>query len=305
MATTYSDQFFLIDPYSPPPPGTAINFVRLDLIDQNDDGLIGGSNFDSVDGSDIISSWDGDTVTINVPGVGDVTYTGTTFYLADGRRVFTPNDGQVLQDGTLVSTSWVTTDAPLIVPSELGPTCFTPGAQIVTDRGPAPIETLAPGDRVRTRDHGFQPVRWIGRATFAAEGIFAPVLIKKGALGNRTDLKVSQQHRILVTGWRAQLFLGQDEALIAAHHLVNGDSIRLAPGGSVTYIHLLFDQHEIITASGLHSESFHPAAAIETADRDTLREVAQFFPELYLDAAVRIPAARQVARRHEAQLLAS
>lgn len=304
MPTTYNDQFFAIDPYSSPPPGTTMNFVRLDLTDQNNDNLVGRLDNDSLDGSDITNSWDGDTVTINVPGVGDVTYTGTTFYLADGRKFFTPNDGQVLQNGTLVSTTWVTTDAPLIVPDELGPACFTPGARIVTDQGLVVVEAIRPGDRVRTRDNGFQTVRWVGHESFAAEGIYAPVLIERGALGNRAQLMVSQQHRILVSGWQAQLFLGTDEALIAARHLVNDRSIRIVEGGRVTYIHLLFDRHEIITANGLHSESFHPAAAVERRDRDTLREVIRLFPEISPEAATRTPAARQVARRHEAALIA-
>ena len=95
MATSYTDQFFTIDPYNPPPAGTAMNFTRLTLIDQNDDDDFDRLDNDSVDGFDITSSWPGDTVTVDVPGVGFVTYTGVTFYLSDGRQVFTPNDGQI------------------------------------------------------------------------------------------------------------------------------------------------------------------------------------------------------------------
>ena len=304
MPTTYNDQFFIIDPYSPPPAGTAMNFVRYDLVNQTTDNDIDRFDGDSINGIDVTASYRGDTVTINVPGVGNVTYTGVTFYLADGTQVFTPIDGQVLQNGTLVSTTWVSTQGPLIVPDDLGPACFTPGAQIVTDHGLVAVEAIRPGDRVRTRDNGFQTVRWVGRESFAAEGAYAPVLIERGALGNRAPLMVSQQHRILVSGWQAQLFLGTDEALIAARHLVNNRSIRIIEGGSVTYIHLLFDRHEIITANGLHSESFHPAAAIERRDRETLHEVIRLFPDISPETATRTPAARQVARRHEAALIA-
>ena len=304
MPTSYSDQFFVIDPYSPPPAGTAMNFVNYTLIDQDDDLDFEAAGGDTVNGSDITNSWPGDTVTINVPGVGNVTYTGVTFYLADGTRVFTPNDGQVLQNGTLVSTTWVSTQGPLYV-KELGPTCFTPGTMIKTESGLRLIETLSVGDLVHTRDRGLQPLRWIGRSTHAATGVSAPVLIRKGALGNRADIRVSQQHRILVTDWRAQVYLGADEVLVAAKDLVNGADIRIVEGGTVEYLHLLFDQHEIITASGLHSESYHPAHATGVQDRATLVELARLFPELTSSQSRKARAARQVARTFEGRLLAA
>ncbi len=304
MPTTYNDQFFIIDPYSPPPAGTVMNFTHFNLVDQNNDDDFDRFNNDSIDGTDITSSWAGDTVTINVAGVGNVTYTGVTFYLADGRRVFTPNDGQALQNGTLVSTTYVSSQGPLLV-KELGPTCFTPGAMIKTPDGLRAIEDLAVGDRVITRDHGPQPLRWIGRKSFAAQGIFAPVLISRGALGNRADIMVSQQHRVLITGWQAQLYMGVDEALVAAKELVNGSSIRIKSGGMVEYIHLLFDRHEIITASGLHSESYHPAHAASSERGGALPELLQMFPGLAESPARHVPAARQVARRFEASLIAA
>ncbi len=304
MPTSYSDQFFLIDPYSPPPAGTAMNFVNYTLVDQNDDADFDRFNGDSVNGVDITSSYPGDTVTINVPGVGNVTYTGVTFYLADGSRVFTPNDGQVLQNGTLVSTTWVSAQGPLLV-SELGPTCFTPGTLIKTDHGLRPIEELKVGDLVHTRDRGLQPLRWIGRNKYQAQGVFAPVLIAKGALNNRVDVLVSQQHRILITGWQAQIYMGADEVLVAAKDLVNGRDIVIREGGEVEYLHLLFDQHEIITASGLHSESYHPAHATGVQDRATLAELARLFPGLINGQAGKARAARQVARSYEGRLLAA
>jgi len=143
MPTTYTDQFYLMDPYNPPPVGTVLNFSVLNLTDQNDDNDFDRFNNDRVDGVDITASYPGDIVTVNVPGVGNITYTGTTFYLADGRQAFTPTDGQVLENGTLVSSSGVTTQGPLTVP-EMGPTCFTPGAMIDTGSGARLVETLNP-----------------------------------------------------------------------------------------------------------------------------------------------------------------
>ncbi len=304
MPTIYTDQFFLFDPFNPPPAGTAINFTRLEITDQNDDLDFDRFDGDSVDGSDISRSFPGDVVTINVPGIGNVTYTGITFYLADGRQVFTPNDGQVLQDGVLVSTTWVSGQGPLNIP-DIGPTCFTLGTMIETGKGPCRIEDIAKGDLIMTRDKGLKPVLWIGSSTFAAEGASAPVLIQKGALGNDTDMMVSQQHRMLISGWQAELYMGVDEALVAAKYLINGDTIRIVDGGEVTYFHLLFDRHEIVMAAGIPSESYHPQHAASSGDREIQAAFLKLSPNLHLDQPEGSGAARHVARQHEGCLMAA
>ena len=61
---TYSDQFFLIDPSAPPAPGTSLTYVNYTLTDQNNDGDFDRFNNDSINGSDITSSYAGDTVTV-------------------------------------------------------------------------------------------------------------------------------------------------------------------------------------------------------------------------------------------------
>ena len=86
--------------------------------------------------------------------------------------------------------------------------CFTRGTLIKTDQGERPIEELAAGDMVLTMDHGYQPIRWIGSSKRAATGDLAPILIRKGALGNDRDLRVSPQHRMLLQGWQAELLFG-------------------------------------------------------------------------------------------------
>ncbi len=303
MPTTYSDQFYLIDPYSPPPAGTQMNFVNLNLTDQNDDGDFDRFNNDSIDGTDITASWPGDTVTINVPGVGNVTYTGVTFYLADGRRVFTPNDGQVLQNGTLVSTTWVSSQGPLLV-NQLGPPCFAAGTLIRTAHGDRRVEDLAPGDLVETLDHGPQPIRWIGRTSVSGRGEHAPVLFRAGAIGNLNDLRVSPQHRILIRGWQTELYYGRSEVLVPAKHLINGDTIRREPVAEVEYYHLMFERHEVIWSEGALSESFYPGDQILLKDRSVMAELLTLFPELAdRNAAPCRQTARLTLKRREAMLL--
>jgi len=56
MPTTYSDQFFIIDPYNPPPAGTAMNFTRYTLTGQDDDSDFEAARGDTVNGINITDS---------------------------------------------------------------------------------------------------------------------------------------------------------------------------------------------------------------------------------------------------------
>lgn len=182
--------------------------------------------------------------------------------------------------------------------------CFTPGARIDTANGPRPVEDLCPGDLVLTRDAGPQPLVWVGRRRVPAAGVLAPVAIPAGMYGGRAPLLVSPQHRVLVTGWQAEVLFGAPEVLVPALHLVDGDRVIRRPGGHVTYIHLLFDRHHLVRADGLWSESFHPgAAALPHMDRDAREELLSLFPDLDRDVEQYGPAARPTLRAHEARLL--
>lgn len=304
MPTIYKDQFYTLDPGNPPSAGTPVTFQRYEFTDANDDGLIRPNESDTWDGSIVSSVWENDTVTINVPGVGDVTYTGTTFYLADGRPpVFTPTDGQVLQNGTFVSSTYVTTSTEMPV-ANTGPTCFVPGTLIDTPMGRKPIEQLVEGDLVTTMDAGPQPIRMILRGTFRAVGDAAPVLFAAGALGNRRPLMVSPQHRMLISGWRAEILYGHEEVLIPAKHLINGTSITQLPGGEVEYIHLLFDDHQVIFGGGIPSESYLPAQVAWQHNPKAKQQMLQSFAAAAdADPAPEAKTARPVMRWWEASAM--
>ncbi len=304
MPTAYEDQFFTVDPGAPPAVGTTLTFQRVEFIDEDDDGNIETGTGDTFNGTVITRVWQDDTLTVNVPGVGDVTYTGVTFYLASGSPVFTPTDGQVLQDGTFVSSSFVTTPTQTAV-SDFGPTCFTPGTWIGTPTGPRLIEELQVGDLVRTLDEGPQAIKMILDDSFRAVGDFAPIRFAKGAIGNGAPLVVSPQHRMLITGWQAELYFGQREVMVAAKHLVNGDTIRQVSGGSVRYIHLLFEAHQIVFAQGVPSESYFPGHALNASEDATKSEVQLLFPQLTHRETESWQTVRPVLKRFEAVLMAA
>jgi Hint domain len=140
--------------------------------------------------------------------------------------------------------------------AEVACVSFTRGTRITMATGAqVPIEDLASGDRVLTRDDGAQAIRWIGQTTLRATGSFAPVMIRKGALHNENDLIVSPDHRLFVWQREDALGTGRSELLVKVRHLINGRSVVQLDGGFVDYFQLLFDDHQIIYAEGIAAES--------------------------------------------------
>ncbi|WP_380055727.1 Hint domain-containing protein [Falsihalocynthiibacter sp. SS001] len=170
------------------------------------------------------------------------------------------------------------------------PPCFASGTFITTAQGTKRVEELSVGDLVETADNGQQPIRWIGQITFTAEQLrtranLVPVRLAQNCFGPdqpSQDLMVSPQHRVLFTGWRAELYFGTNEVLVPAKHLLNDTNIlRHAPTEGVTYFHILFDRHEVIYANGLATESFLPGPETYRGLSDeTQHELLELFPEL-------------------------
>jgi len=142
-----------------------------------------------------------------------------------------------------------------------------------------PIEELVPGDRVLTRDHGPQALRWVGHVTLRAVGAYAPVMIAAGVMGNEGDLVVSQHHRLFLYQRRRTGAMQSAEILVQAKHLVDGEQIVLREGGFVEYYSLVFDAHEIIYAEGIPAESLMVTeATVARLPPDLAAEVKERFP---------------------------
>ncbi len=146
--------------------------------------------------------------------------------------------------------------------------CFTPETRIATGDGERSVGELCEDDLVQTKDDGLQPVRWIGNrrisgARFAAMPELRPIRIRADALGQDrpdSELLVSPQHRLLLTGAVARELFNEHEVLATAKDLVNDHSVlRDRYVTSITYVHLLLDRHQIVFANGVETESFHPA----------------------------------------------
>lgn len=159
---------------------------------------------------------------------------------------------------------------------------FARGTMITLGDGTqCPIENLAPGDNILTRDHGAQALRWVGQVTLRAVGAYAPVVIPAGVMGNAGDLVVSQHHRMFLYQRRKAGGVPQSELLVQAKHLVDGERIFLREGGFVDYFSLVFDDHEIIYAEGIPAESLLVSeATLARLPPDLAAEVKQRFPGL-------------------------
>ncbi len=293
------------------------------------DTLFGGTGADTLNGdagNDTITFSDGDTAT---GGDGDDTFvladlgeaTNGTITVIGGEGVETGGDtlqlGNLADLSSLVITTpanvgggmsgYVTLDDGTILNfSEIeNIICFTPGTRIATPKGARMVESLKIGDFLVTRDHGLQPIRWIGKRTVPALDRFAPVRIRPGVLsGLDTDLLVSPQHRMLFQGYRAELLFGESEVLIAAAHLIDGKLVTQDAGGEVTYIHIMFDDHEIIYAEGAATESFHPGSVgLSAVTAQGREELFSLFPDLRSAPASYGATARRCLKKHEAGLI--
>ncbi|SDE27011.1 Hint domain-containing protein [Paracoccus isoporae] len=167
--------------------------------------------------------------------------------------------------------------------------CFAGETRIDTSTGSKAARDIRPGDQVRTAS-GLSTVRWVGcrrieTARMDSEPRLRPVKIAAGALGNGlpvAELRVSRQHRMLVSSPICQRMFGKDEALVSAIRLTELPGIEIdwsVP--EIEYVHLLFDEHEIVFAEGATSESLLlgeqarimlPPAALD--------EIRLIFPEL-------------------------
>lgn len=159
---------------------------------------------------------------------------------------------------------------------------FTRGTMITLGDGrQCPVEDLRPGDKVLTRDHGAQPVRWVGQRTVRAVGPFAPVVISKGTYANESDLIVSQHQRLFLYQRSEHRLTETAELFVKALHLVDDEAVFIRTGGFVDYFHLVFDQHEIIYAECIPTESLLiNERTLGALPEDVLREVEARLPGL-------------------------
>lgn len=288
-----------------------------------DDSLSGGAGSDAVSGGagddalsigtgDTLSGGDGDdtfTVDPGNIGGGTITLTGDESSETDGDTL--DLNGQAVPGGITIddpdqSGAATLTDGTSVEFGQIETViCFATGTRIATPQGPRRVETLRAGDLVLTRDDGPQPLDWVGARRGRVGIDMAPIIFQPGTIGNDDLLCVSPNHRMLMRGWRAQLMFGEEEILVPAKALIDGDGVRQGAPGVIGYFHLLTPTHQIVFAEGAEVETFLPGAegldGIGAADRERLFAVHS---GLRADLTTYGRTVRPTSRTRSGQLLA-
>lgn len=238
--------------------------------------------------------------------------TGAGFAVTDGRKIWSfslipglPGRGPLCLtlDGAPPATRalWVTHCTGLRPGGRVAPpiakpcgvVCFTPGALIATPDGPRPVEHIAEGDRINTKDNGPQEVLWRAERQLSGAGLhaqpsLAPVRLRRSALGVEIPdqaLLVSPDHRVVLRGPRARALFNCDEVLVTARDLIDGSAITRVTGlRRLRYIHLAMERHQVVFANGVETESFDPAAtALDQIAKPDRARLFERLPDLAQD----------------------
>ena len=251
-------------------------FVVSSGLDYIGDFDLGDSNFDGRTNDQL-------DVSNLTNGNGDPIRTVDVTVIDDGSgnaKLIFPNGEQLILTG--IAPSLVDTGPELF---KIGIPCFTAGTMILTPKGEVPVENLRVGDIVVTRDNGPQPIVWCGARHLSSDELDAspdlrPIRLDASILGGDRGLLVSPQHGVFTKTEER----GGSDALVRAKHLarLKGGKVRVAQGvKKVTYVHLMFEKHQIIYGNGIASESFYPGPwGLTALERESVFEVLRLFPEL-------------------------
>ncbi|MEL6641420.1 MAG: Hint domain-containing protein [Pseudomonadota bacterium] len=257
------------------------------------DLFIGGTAGDVVVGGEDLDGQDSDVLDLSGSDVDRVEFVNGD-----------PEAGTVFfNNGTTMTFSEIENVVP----------CFTPGTLIATPRGERAVEDLKVGDRVITRDNGIQEIAWVGHKRITGQQLvqnphLTPILIKRGALGQglpERDMMVSPNHRMLVASDKTQLYFEETEVLAAAKHMIGASGIHAVDVMATTYIHFMFERHEVVLSNGAWTESFQPGDyTLKGIGNSQRNEILDLFPDLATQEGLEnYHSARKSLKKHEAKLL--
>lgn len=151
--------------------------------------------------------------------------------------------------------------------------CLGSGTMIATAEGPAPIDWLRPGDRVLTRDNGYQPLLWVGQHTMPrrAPAETRPLLLSAACFGEalpERDVLLSPGTGVLLAGHELELWFGESEMFAKARHALPKAE---AGAGSQKLYSMLLATPEVVLAEGMWVGSVHADAAYLSLLPDRIR----------------------------------
>jgi hypothetical protein len=278
-------------------------------FEDNDDAYDGSGDADetvSIDGGTPTGTW-------GLPHSIDVDFTDTDgndhvetffFFNTEGDWYFVPKEESAFSEGATLGSyqshtnGWNYDDV----------VCFANGTLIEAEDGAMPVEVLRPGSLIKTFGGEVLTLRLnlarhLSSLELRSNPNLCPVCIEAGALGAglpKDTLRVSRQHRMLITSQIGQRMFRRADVLVAAIRLTSLPGCyvdrRMRP---MSYHHLVFDKHAIVFANGAPSESFFPGPqALKSLPRPARAELNALFPHLANGMAQRqsahfIPEAKQ------------
>lgn len=131
--------------------------------------------------------------------------------------------------------------------------CLGTGTMIATDEGPQPIDWLRPGDRILTRDNGYQPLLWLGQHVVPRRSPAAtrPLVVPADCFGPaqpERPMIASRGLGVLLAGHELELWFAEAEMLASLHDIAPDAALR---EGRQPLYSLLFAAPEIVLAEGL------------------------------------------------------
>ena len=241
--------------------------IGFDMTDAGD-----GSTRDQLDVSQVTSDYGTTPVTASDVIVTDTNGDGS------GDAILTFPNGESI---TLVGVTPDQVDS-IAELNAIGIPCFTPGTLITTASGQVAVEDIAAGDLVQTVDNGLQPVIWARHQHLRPEDLardpgLRPVIIRRLAFGNQRRMRVSPQHGLVWAAAGGRLI----RAKHAAEYLGSAAARLDMACRDVTYIHLMFERHQLIYAEGAPAEAFYPGPmALKSLDVDTICDLMAVMPAM-------------------------
>lgn len=123
------------------------------------------------------------------------------------------------------------------------------GSTVLTAQGERAVETLAPGDRIITRDG----IRRLS-AAITDELTGTVIRVAASALGHDrpdADVRLAPGQLLLLRDWRAQALYGTPTALVPVSRLVDGEYISTEDAATIQVVTLCFDSPCVIYVHGL------------------------------------------------------
>lgn len=177
--------------------------------------------------------------------------------------------------------------------------CFTEGTKILTDQGEIAVEQITEGTKVVDMSGQLHTVAWIGkrhvsRAELQANPGLRPILIRAGRLGNTRNVKLSQQHALLIDG---RLVRAKHVAKICGGQFARVDQ-SMTP---TTYFHIFTkEQHSIVLSDGMFTETFWPGHfAVSALGPKSILDLIAKVPDTFADFGTARFAYKGPARPYE------